>query len=206
MKAVYVKEFGGAENLEIREVDDLPKPEDAQILVKVKASALNRADILQREGYYPAPKGSPERILGLEFSGEVAEIGESVRKFQIGDRVFGITAGGAQAEFLLTEESLLAEIPEDLDFTRRRQFPKRLSPPTTRFSHREICKKGETLLIHAVVRALVWRHCNWQARKKSKLSALRARWTSSKNAEVSGFITEFWRIKPRVNIPNISPN
>ncbi|MEO8073042.1 MAG: NAD(P)H-quinone oxidoreductase, partial [Acidobacteriota bacterium] len=64
MKAVYVKEFGGAENLEIREVDDLPKPKDAQILVKVKASALNRADILQREGLYPAPKNSPERILG----------------------------------------------------------------------------------------------------------------------------------------------
>ena len=150
MKAVYVKEFGGAENLEIREVDDLPKPEDAQILVKVKASALNRADILQREGYYPAPKGSPERILGLEFSGEVAEIGEGVRNFQIGDRVFGITAGGAQAEFLLTEESLLAEIPEDLDFTQAAAIPEAFITANDAIFTQGNLQKGETLLIHAV--------------------------------------------------------
>jgi NADPH:quinone reductase-like Zn-dependent oxidoreductase len=116
MKAVYVKEFGSAENLEIREVEDLPKPKEKEILVRVKTSALNRADILQRGGFYPAPKGFPERILGLEFAGEVAEIGEAVDNFKIGDRVFGITAGGAQAEFLLTDESLLAKIPENLNF------------------------------------------------------------------------------------------
>ena len=109
MKVVYIKEFGGAENLEIREVEDLSKPKDTQVLVNIKASALNRADILQRKGLYPAPKGFPERILGLEFAGEVAEIGQSVKDFKVGDRVFGITAGGANAEFLLTDESLLPQ-------------------------------------------------------------------------------------------------
>ena len=120
MKAVYIKEFGGAENLEIREVENPQKPKNAQVLVNVKASAINRADILQRKGFYPAPPGFSERILGLEFAGEVAETGESVRNFKTGDRVFGITAGGAQAEFLLTDESLLAKIPENLLYGSRR--------------------------------------------------------------------------------------
>jgi NADPH:quinone reductase-like Zn-dependent oxidoreductase len=100
MKAVYVKEFGGAENLEIRAVENPPEPKAKEVLVNVKAAGLNRADILQRQGVYPAPKGFPERILGLEFAGEVAKIGEGVTEYQIGDKVFGITAGGAQAEFL----------------------------------------------------------------------------------------------------------
>ena len=99
MKAVYIKEFGGAENLEIREVENPPQPKDTEVLVRVKASAVNRADIFQRKGFYPAPKGFPERILGLEFAGEVAEIGENVENFKIGDRVFGITAGGRKPNF-----------------------------------------------------------------------------------------------------------
>jgi NADPH:quinone reductase-like Zn-dependent oxidoreductase len=97
MKAVYVKEFGGAENLEIREVENPPLPTNNEVLVSVKASALNRADLLQRKGLYPAPKGYPTEILGLEFAGEIVEIGENVKNFAIGARVFGITAGGAKA-------------------------------------------------------------------------------------------------------------
>ena len=123
MKAVFVKEFGGAENLEISEVENLSKPIEKEVLIRVKTSALNRADILQREGLYPAPKGFPEKFLGLEFAGEVAEIGETVTSFKVGDRVFGITAGGAQAEFLLTDESLLARIPDILNFTEAATIP-----------------------------------------------------------------------------------
>ncbi|MBA2440242.1 MAG: NAD(P)H-quinone oxidoreductase [Thermoleophilaceae bacterium] len=150
MKAVYIKEFGGAENLEIREVDDLPLAQDAQVLVNVKTSALNRADILQRKGLYPAPKGFPERILGLEFAGEVAEIGESVKDFKIGDRVFGITAGGAQAEFLLTEESHLAKIPENLSFTEAATIPEAFITAHDAVFKQANLQLGETLLIHAV--------------------------------------------------------
>ncbi|CAN5369520.1 NAD(P)H-quinone oxidoreductase [soil metagenome] len=150
MKAVYIKEFGGAENLEIREVDDLQKPTETQILVNVKAAALNRADVLQREGHYPAPKDFPERILGLEFAGEVAEIGESVKNFKVGDRVFGITSGGAQAEFLLTEENLLAKIPDNLSFTEAAAIPEAFITASDAIFTQGNLQKGETLLIHAV--------------------------------------------------------
>ncbi|CAN5625798.1 NAD(P)H-quinone oxidoreductase [soil metagenome] len=150
MKAVYVKEFGGAENLEIREVEDLPKPKGSQVLVNVKASALNRADILQRKGAYPAPLGFPERILGLEFAGEVAEVGESVKDFKAGDRVFGITAGGANAEFLLTEESLLAKIPDNLNFIEAATIPEAFITAHDAIFTQANLRTGETLLIHAV--------------------------------------------------------
>lgn len=150
MKAVFVKEFGGIENLEIRDVENPPKPKETQVLVNVKTSALNRADLLQRRGFYPAPSGFPERILGLEFAGEVAEIGENVSKFQVGDRVFGITAGGAQAEFLLTDESLLAEIPENLSFTEAAAIPEAFITAHDAVFAQANLKKNETLLIHAV--------------------------------------------------------
>jgi putative PIG3 family NAD(P)H quinone oxidoreductase len=150
MKAVYVKEFGGTENLEIREVEDLPKPKEKEILVCVKTSALNRADILQRNGFYPAPKGFPERILGLEFAGEVAEIGEAVNNFKIGDRVFGITAGGAQAEFLLTDESLLAKIPDILSFIEAATIPEAFITAHDAIFMQGNLHEGETLLTHAV--------------------------------------------------------
>lgn len=150
MKAVYVKEFGGAENLEVREVENLPEPKEAQVLVKVKAAALNRADVMQREGFYPAPKGYPERILGLEFAGEVAKIGERVTDFKIGDRVFGITAGGAQAEFLLTEESLLATIPGNLSFVEAAAVPEAFITAHDAIFTQGKLKENETLLIHAI--------------------------------------------------------
>lgn len=150
MKAVYIKEFGAAENLDWREVEDLPKPVGTQALIRVKAAGLNRADLLQRRGFYPAPKGFPERILGLEFAGEIAEIGEAVKNFKIGDRVFGITAGGAQAEFLLTDESLLAPIPNNLNFIEAAAVPEAfMTAHDAIFSQANLCA-GETLLIHAV--------------------------------------------------------
>lgn len=150
MKAVYIKEFGGAENLEIREVEDLPKPKENQVLVRVKASALNRADIVQRQGFYAAPKGYPERIPGLEFAGEVAEIGENVENFKIGDRVFGITAGGGQAEFILTEANILAKIPENLSFTKAAAVPEAFITAHDAIFTNGNLQENETLLIHAV--------------------------------------------------------
>lgn len=150
MKAVYIKEFGGAENLEIREVENPAKPQKTEVLVNVKASALNRADIVQRLGKYPAPKGYPQNIPGLEFAGEVAEIGADVKNFKVGDRVFGITGGGAQAEFLLTDESLLAKIPDNFSFTEAAAIPEAFMTAYDAVFLQGGLKKGETLLIHAV--------------------------------------------------------
>lgn len=150
MKAVYIKEFGGIENLEIREVEKLASPQNTEVLVSVKASALNRADIVQRTGKYPAPEGFSQNIPGLEFSGEVSEIGADVASFKVGDRVFGITGGGAQAEFLLTDESILAKIPENLSFAEAAAVPEAfITAHDAIFTNGEL-KENETLLIHAV--------------------------------------------------------
>lgn len=150
MKAVFVKEFGGAENLEIRETENPPAPQNKEVVVNVKTSALNRADILQRKGFYPAPKGFPERILGLEFAGVVSEIGEEVENYRVGDRVFGITAGGAQAEFVLTEESILAKIPDNLNFIEAAAIPEAFITAHDAIFAQANLQAGETLLIHAV--------------------------------------------------------
>lgn len=150
MKAVFVGEFGGAENLEIRDVEDLPKPKNKQVIVHIRAAGLNRADVLQRKGLYPAPKNFPERILGLEFAGEVAKKGEAVNNLKIGDRVFGITAGGAQAEFVSSEESLLARIPENLNFIEAAAVPEAFITAHDAIFTQGNLREAETLLIHAV--------------------------------------------------------
>ena len=150
MKAVFIKEFGGAENLELREVPDPLRPKGSEILVKVKAAGLNRADIMQRIGKYPPPAGYSENIPGLEFAGEVAEVGDSAVDFKNGDRVFGITAGEAQAEYLLTDESLLAHIPDNLSFTEAAAVPEVFVTAHDAVFTQCKLKAGEWLLIHAV--------------------------------------------------------
>src|SRR6266850_420504 len=105
MKAVVITRPGGIEVLEIRDVESPPSPTADRVRVRVHAAALNRADILQRLGRYPAPPGFPPNIPGLEFAGEVDEVGPEVRAWQKGQRVFGLTGGGAQAEYVTVPES-----------------------------------------------------------------------------------------------------
>src|SRR5260370_22794806 len=113
MQAVWISSFGGPEVLEIREVGK-PIINNEQVLVRVRASSLNRADLLQRQGKYPPPPGFPAEIPGMEFAGEVAEVGSSVRRWKPGQRVFGLIAGGAHAQSVVTNEHLLAAIPTTL--------------------------------------------------------------------------------------------
>jgi putative PIG3 family NAD(P)H quinone oxidoreductase len=150
MKAVIIKEFGGAENLEVREVPDPQKPTGRQVLVRVKAAGLNRADIMQRLGKYPPPPGYSENIPGLEFAGEAAETGDDVSRFKKGDRVFGIAAGEAQAEYLLADERVLARIPDKLSFPEAAAVPEVfITAHDAVFSQGKL-RSGEWLLIHAV--------------------------------------------------------
>ena len=110
MRAVVITRPGGPEVLEVRDVDaPLAGPDD--LLVRVRSSGLNRADIHQRKGGYPAPPGSPADIPGLEYAGEVAGVGSNVRGFGVGDRVFGITGGGSHAELLTVPARTAAPIP-----------------------------------------------------------------------------------------------
>src|SRR5260370_35975351 len=115
MRALIITRSGGPEVLEIQDVE-MPEPVGDQVRVRVRASGFNRADLLQRAGGYPAPAGSPSNIPGLEFAGEVDAIGPLVRTWQPGQRVMGLASGGAQAEYILSHEGLLVEIPQNLDF------------------------------------------------------------------------------------------
>jgi NADPH2:quinone reductase len=150
MKAVYISEFGGAENLELRDVADPKKPTGDEVLIKVHAAGLNRADIMQRVGKYSPPPGYSPNIPGLEFAGEVAAVGDSVTAFKVGDRVFGITAGEAQAEYLLTEESVAARIPEHLNFTEAAAVPEVFITAHDAVFTQCGLQQGEWLLVHAV--------------------------------------------------------
>src|SRR5271166_4162727 len=123
MRAVVITEFGGPEVLAFREVPDLAPPGGDQVLIRVRAAGINRADILQRRGRYPPPPGAPKEIPGLEFAGEVEAIGPAVTRWKPGRRVMGITGGGAQAEYVLAPESALAEAPELLDWTGAAALP-----------------------------------------------------------------------------------
>ena len=150
MRAVFISEFGGPEKLEIREVPAPPSPENSQVLVRVRAAGLNRADLIQVRGGYPPPAGYSPNIPGLEFSGEVAEIGPAVTNWKPGDRVFGITAGEAQAESVLIDESLLAAIPDNLGFVEAAAVPEAFITAHDAIFTLGGVKTGETLLVHAV--------------------------------------------------------
>src|SRR5437588_1158477 len=123
MKAVTISSFGGVEGLDVGDVSDAPKATADRIRVRVRAAGLNRADILQRLGRYPAPPGYPQDIPGMEFAGEVESIGEEVRSWKAGDRVFGIMGGGAQAEYVTVPENHLAGIPPNLDWIEAAAVP-----------------------------------------------------------------------------------
>ena len=111
---------------------------------------MNRADLLQVAGLYPPPTGYSPNIPGLEFAGEVSDIGSGVTNWKIGDRVFGIVAGESQAEFLVTDESLLARIPDNLTFTDAAAVPEAFITAHDAIVTLGGLTEGSTLLIHAV--------------------------------------------------------
>ncbi len=114
MKAVLLKEPGGPEQLYL---GDAPLPEcgENEIMVKVMATAINRADTAQRRGMYPPPPGASS-ILGLEMAGEVESVGAKVKKWKEGDRVFALLPGGGYAEYAAVPEEMAMPIPESLSF------------------------------------------------------------------------------------------
>jgi NADPH:quinone reductase len=149
MQAVWISTYGGPEVLEIRTVGK-PLINDDHVLVRVHASSLNRADLLQRQGKYPPPPGFPAEIPGMEFAGEVAEVGSSVRRWKPGQRVFGLIGGGAHAEYVVTYEHLLAEIPANLDWAQAAAVPEVFITAQDALWTQANLRPGENVLIHAV--------------------------------------------------------
>jgi putative PIG3 family NAD(P)H quinone oxidoreductase len=113
MRAVVLRSHGGPEVLSLEDVPD-PVPGPDEVVVRIRATALNRADLLQRMGLYPNPYPEQLEIPGLEFAGTVVEVGSRVRLWSLGDEVMAITGGGAYAERIAVHERQLLAVPESL--------------------------------------------------------------------------------------------
>jgi putative PIG3 family NAD(P)H quinone oxidoreductase len=148
MKAIVITRPGGPEVLQFQDVPDpLPGPED--LLVRVHATALNRADLLQRQGGYPQPgPRAAYDIPGLEFAGEVIAMGERVDGFAVGDRVMGLLAGGGYAELVTTHFRLAMKVPGNLSWEEAGA-----TPEVYITAHDALLQcglvSGESVLIHA---------------------------------------------------------
>jgi NADPH:quinone reductase-like Zn-dependent oxidoreductase len=106
--------------------------------------------VLQRRGHYPAPPGAPAEIPGLEFAGEVAEVGPATHRWREGDRVFGITAGGAHAEYVAAHERALAAVPDNLDWSEAAAVPEAFITAHDALTTQAHVRRGEAVLVHAV--------------------------------------------------------
>jgi putative PIG3 family NAD(P)H quinone oxidoreductase len=149
VRAAVITKFGGPDVLEVLD-RPTPIPKPNEVLVRVRASALNRADLHQREGNYPAPPGAPADIPGLEFAGEVAGVGTEVTDWREGDRVFGIVAGGGNAEYLVTDARTVARIPESLSWTDAAAVPEAFMTAHDALIVQAELRANEHVLIHAI--------------------------------------------------------
>jgi NADPH:quinone reductase len=148
MKAVVITRFGGPEVLEIQDVPK-PQPGPEEVLVQVRSTALNRADLLQRLGRYAAPPGVSQNIPGLEFAGEVAELGTNAQRWHKGDRVMGIVGGGAHAEFVTTHQDAVSVVPANLEWPAAGAVPEVFITAHDALQQAGF-KAGENVLVHAV--------------------------------------------------------
>jgi NADPH2:quinone reductase len=149
MLAAVITSYGGPEVLKIEDLHR-PAPAADQVLVQIKASALNRADLLQRQGKYPAPAGAPANIPGMEFAGIVAERGPDAHLWHIGQRVFGLTGGGAHAEYIVVHERTLAEIPANLSWAEAAAVPEVFITAHDALWKQAELRPTENVLIHSV--------------------------------------------------------
>ncbi|MGD2136189.1 MAG: alcohol dehydrogenase catalytic domain-containing protein, partial [Gemmatimonadales bacterium] len=141
-------EPGGPDVLRLEEVDR-PILGAGAVLVRVHAAGLNRADLLQRMGRYPAPPGAPPDIPGLEFAGEVGECGDGVTEWRPGDRVMGLASGGAYAEWIAVDAGHVVRIPDDWTFETAAAVPEAFVTAHDALVQGRL-EAGEHLLIHAV--------------------------------------------------------
>jgi putative PIG3 family NAD(P)H quinone oxidoreductase len=150
MKAAFYTGAGGVEVISFRE-QPTPAPQADYVLVGVRAAGLNRADLLQRDGFYPAPPGAPADIPGLEFAGQVEAVGPDVQLAKPGDRVMGLTAGGGgHATHVLAHERTVVPIPERFDFRQAAAIPEIFITAHDALFTRGRLAPGERVLVHAI--------------------------------------------------------
>ena len=149
MRALIYTAAGGVDVLSLVERPD-PEPASHQILVRVHAAGLNRADVLQRKGGYPAPPGWPADIPGLEYAGVVESAGPGVRRWQPGDRVMGLVGGGGHAERVVVHEDEALAVPRNLSLAEAAAIPEAFLTAYDALVTRARVQRGERVLIHAV--------------------------------------------------------
>jgi putative PIG3 family NAD(P)H quinone oxidoreductase len=149
MKAVAIEKPGGPEVLVLVERPS-PEPSRGEVRVRVRATAVNRADLLQRMGAYPAPPDAPPDIPGLEFAGEVDALGQGVTRLAIGDRVCGLVGGGAYAEAIVAHERALVKLPPGMSFEEAAAIPEAFVTAHDALVSQAELHTGETCLVHAV--------------------------------------------------------
>jgi NADPH:quinone reductase len=149
MLAVVITRPGGPEVLATQH-RPVPEPGPGEILVRVQGSALNRADLLQRRGSYPAPPGAPADIPGLEYVGEVEAVGEGSGLWAVGNRVMGIVGGGGHAQYLVVHERQAIRIPQNLTWEEAAAIPEAFLTAYDALFRQLDLKMGERVLIHAV--------------------------------------------------------
>ena len=146
MKFVQVRTPGPAENMEIAE-GPLPRPADGEVLIRVAAAGINRADVMQRQGSYPPPPGASP-ILGLEVAGTIAECGRGCEPWQVGDAVCALVAGGGYAEYCVAPAVLCLPIPGGLSMTDAGAVPEAFFTVWANIFQRGRLAAGEKLLVH----------------------------------------------------------
>ncbi|MEM9984278.1 MAG: NAD(P)H-quinone oxidoreductase [Bacteroidota bacterium] len=147
MRAIGVSEYGDPDVLTLGSYP-IPEPEPNEILVKVWATACNRADTLQRQGKYPAPPGASP-ILGLEMAGEVVASGSKSNKWKLGDRVCGLLSGGGHAQYVTIHEDLALPIPEAMSYKEAAAIPEVFLTAYQALFWLGELKPGEQVLVHA---------------------------------------------------------
>lgn len=146
MTAIAISEHGGPMVLK-PEKRDVPEPGPGEILIRVRAAGVNRPDVIQRQGFYPAPPGASD-LPGLEAAGEVAALGPGVERWKVGDRVTALTPGGAYAEFVKVDGSNALPVPHGFTFTEAAALPETFFTVWHNVFQRGGLKAGEALLVH----------------------------------------------------------
>ncbi|MEP7343859.1 MAG: NAD(P)H-quinone oxidoreductase [Gemmatimonadaceae bacterium] len=149
MRAAVITRFGDPDVLEVRDVPT-PVPGTGEVLIHVRATALNRADVLQRMGRYPAPGDVAKDIPGIEYAGEVTTPVSGASAWSKGDRVFGLVGGGAHAQFVVAHEDTLLRVPDGMRWTDAAAIPEAFITAHDAMIVQAGLRPGEVVLIHAV--------------------------------------------------------
>lgn len=148
MKAITFEEFGDADVLQLANVP-APEVRPADLLVRVHAAGVNRADLTHRLGGYGRPNFGDSTIMGLEIAGEVIEIGSEVEGYRVGDRVMGVVGGGAYAEVARIDWRMAMPIPAALDYVHAAAIPEVFVTAHEAMLHLGGLRRGDSVLIHA---------------------------------------------------------